>query len=179
MKEVFLNLERAANKMNLQITQSKTKYMPVTGKDCTSGPTYIEIGLYKFEAVCSFRYLGSEVNCKNGISDEIKKRVLAANKCLYGLRKHLKSQLIPRKTKIMMYKVLIRTVLSYASETWPLSRSDERLLTTFERRVLRYIFGPVEENGIWRRYNSELYKLFNEPDIIGFIKVKRLEWAGI
>jgi hypothetical protein len=62
-------------------------------------------------------------------------------------------------------------VLSYASETWPLSRSDERLLTIFERRIL----GPVEENGIWRkRYNHELYKLFNEPDIIGFIKVKGL-----
>jgi hypothetical protein len=23
-----------------------------------------------------------------------------------------------------------------------------------------------------------LYKLFNEPDITGYIKVKRLEWAG-
>jgi hypothetical protein len=28
-----------------------------------------------------------------------------------------------------------------------------------------------------RGINHELYKLFNEPDIIGFIKVKRLEWA--
>jgi hypothetical protein len=55
----------------------------------------------------------------------------------------------------------------------------ERLLSIFERRILRYIFGPVEGNGKWRkRYNLELYKLFNEPDIIGFIKVKRLEWAG-
>jgi uncharacterized Rossmann fold enzyme len=37
----------------------------------------------------------------------------------------------------------------------------------------------VEENGTWRRrYNQELYKLFNEPDITGYIKVKRLEWAG-
>jgi hypothetical protein len=38
----------------------------------------------------------------------------------------------------------------------------------------------VEENGTWRRrrYNHELYKLFNEPDIIAYIKVKRLEWAG-
>jgi hypothetical protein len=78
-----------------------------------------------------------------------------------------------------MYKVLVKPVLSYASETWPLSRSDERMLSIFERRILRYIFGPVEENGAWRkRYNLKLYKLFNEPDIIGFIKVKRLEWAG-
>jgi hypothetical protein len=37
----------------------------------------------------------------------------------------------------------------------------------------------VEENGTWRRrYNYELYKLFNEPNITGYIKAKRLEWAG-
>jgi hypothetical protein len=58
-----------------------------------------------------------------------------------------------------MYKVLVRPVLFDASENWPLSRLDERLLNIFERRILRYIFGPVEENGTWRRrYNHELYK---------------------
>jgi hypothetical protein len=78
-----------------------------------------------------------------------------------------------------MYKVLVRPVLSYAPETWLLSRLDERLLSIFEKRILRHIFGPVEENGTWRRrYNHELYKLFNESDIIRYIKVKRLEWAG-
>jgi hypothetical protein len=78
-----------------------------------------------------------------------------------------------------MYKALVRPALSYASETCPLSKLDERLLSIFERRILRYIFGPVEENGTWkRRYDHELYKLFNEPDITGYIKVKRLEWAG-
>jgi hypothetical protein len=78
-----------------------------------------------------------------------------------------------------MYKVLVRSMLSYASETWPLPRLDDRLLSIFERRILRCIFGPVEENGTWRRrYNHELYKLFNESDITGYIKVKRLEWAG-
>jgi hypothetical protein len=49
----------------------------------------------------------------------------------------------------------------------------------FERRILRYIFGPVEENGTWRKcYNFELYKLFIEADIVRFIKAKRLEWSG-
>jgi hypothetical protein len=33
--------------------------------------------------------------------------------------------------------------------------------------------------GTWRKnYILELYKLFNEPGIIKFTKVKRLEWAG-
>jgi hypothetical protein len=45
-----------------------------------------------------------------------------------------------------MYKVLVRPVLSYASETWPLSTLDEIVLSMFERRILGYIFGPVEEN---------------------------------
>jgi cell wall assembly regulator SMI1 len=32
--------------------------------------------------------------------------------------------------------------------------------------------------GTWRkRYNYELYKTFNEPNIVTYIKVKRLVWA--
>jgi hypothetical protein len=45
--------------------------------------------------------------------------------------------------------------------------------------VLRYIFGAKQENGTWRkRYNCELYEMFNEPNNVNYIKVKRLEWAG-
>jgi hypothetical protein len=68
-------LEKAARKMHLQINQGKTKYMPVTKKICTDGPTYLEIGPYKFETVYSFIYLGSEVNYKNDISVDIQKRI--------------------------------------------------------------------------------------------------------
>jgi hypothetical protein len=62
-------------------------------------------------------------------------------------------------------------------ETRPYREIGNRKI--FGRRILRYIFGPVEENGTWgKRYNLELYKLFNEPDIIRFINVRRFEWAG-
>jgi hypothetical protein len=37
----------------------------------------------------------------------------------------------------------------------------------------------VQENGVWRkRYNHELYELFNEPDIVKYIKINILGWAG-
>jgi hypothetical protein len=37
----------------------------------------------------------------------------------------------------------------------------------------------VQENGVWRkRHNHELYKLFNETDIVKYIKINRLGWAG-
>jgi hypothetical protein len=153
--------------------------MPPTRKMCTDGPTYFEICPYKFETVYRFTYLGSEVNYKNDINVDIKKRILSANRCFHGLRKRLKSHLISRKTKTLVYKVLVRPVLTHASEIWTPSKTDERLLSVFERRILRCMFGALQENGVWRkRYNHELYQLFNEPDIVKYIKINRLSWAG-
>jgi len=78
-----------------------------------------------------------------------------------------------------MYKVLNRPVLTYTSETWTLSKTNERRLSLFERKVLRRIFGAKQENGTWRkRYNYELHEIFNKPNIVIYIKVKRLAWAG-
>jgi len=56
--------------------------------------------------------------------------------------------LTSKNTKILMYKVLIRPVLTYASETWTLSKINEWRLGLFERRVLRCIFGAKQMNGI-------------------------------
>jgi len=50
-----------------------------------------------------------------------------------------------------MYKVLIRPVLTYVSETWTLSKTNEQWLSLFERKVLRCIFGAKQENGTWRK----------------------------
>ena len=44
---------------------------------------------------------------------------------------------------------------------------------------LRKIFGPICDNGKWRlRYNSELYSLYTDPDIIKTIKISKLRWTG-
>jgi hypothetical protein len=86
---------------------------------------------------------------------------------------------ISKNTKILMYKLLIRPVLTCASETWTLSKINKRRLGLFERRVLRCIFGAKQENGTWRKgYNYELYEMFKDSDIVVNIKAKRLAWAG-
>jgi len=164
--------------MNLFINQEKTKYMPVTKKSHANYPHHLEVGSYKFQVIHSSTYLGSDVNCNNDISKEIQKRILVVNRCFHRLRKYLRSHLTSKNTKILMYTVL-RPVLTCASETWTLSKTNERRLNLFERNVLRCIFGAKQENGAWRkRYNYELYEIFNEPNIVNYIKVKRLVWAG-
>jgi len=66
-----------------------------------------------------------------------------------------------------MYKALIRPVITYTSETWTLSKTNELRLILFERKVLRCIFGAKQENETWRRKcNYELYETFNEPNIV-------------
>jgi hypothetical protein len=50
-----------------------------------------------------------------------------------------------------MYKVLIRSVLTYASETWTLSKTDEQRVGLFERGLLRCIFGANQEHGVWQK----------------------------
>ncbi len=49
----------------------------------------------------------------------------------------------------------------------------------FERKILRAIFGLVQERGCWRtRYNFELYRLYRQPQAIQLIRSNRLRWLG-
>jgi hypothetical protein len=37
----------------------------------------------------------------------------------------------------------------------------------------------VRDKGQWRRrYNFEFYKLYDEPDLVKYIKINRLKWMG-
>jgi hypothetical protein len=78
-----------------------------------------------------------------------------------------------------MYRPIIRPVVTYGSETWCLAANDERSPRTWERKVLRKIYGPVYDNGIWRiRTNKELMALYKELDTVAEIKKARLGWFG-
>ncbi|GBN72425.1 hypothetical protein AVEN_273745-1 [Araneus ventricosus] len=78
-----------------------------------------------------------------------------------------------------LYKTLILPVLPYASDTWTLNVDVQLALETFERKVLRTIFGHVLEQGCWRtRYNFELYRLYEEPQVTKIIRSNRLRCLG-
>jgi hypothetical protein len=182
MTDNFVKLEDAANSMGLKINASKTKYMmarkgPLSNVMGANAP--IPVGAHQIETVDAFTYLGSLITADNNTSAEIKARLAAGNRCYYGLLRHLRSRLISRKTKVLIYKTLIRPVLTYASESWTLTKKDENTLLVFERKILRKIFGPTCDRGRWRiRYNHELQALYAEPNIVQFIKIQRLQWLG-
>ncbi|XP_067130443.1 uncharacterized protein [Centruroides vittatus] len=67
----------------------------------------------------------------------------------------------------------------YGSEAWTLTSKQEEQLRLFERKILRRIYGPVQERGEWRiRSNKELEDLYENSDIVTEIKRGRFRWIG-
>ena len=89
--------------------------------------------------------------------NEIRKMIQAANRAYASLTSIFKTRNIHHQSKITLYKVMIRQVITYGSETWTLNKQAANILSTFERRILRRIYGPIQVNGIWKmRHNEEM-----------------------
>lgn len=73
--------------------------------------------------------------------------------------------------------IYVVSVLMYGFEAWTLTKNNRKQLECFERKVLRKIFGAVKDNWLWRkRYNHEVYELYQDLDIMKTIKISRLRW---
>ena len=149
------------------------------GKTSTRLDQRVNVGNHNFEVVDEFIYLGSAINKNNNVSLEIKRRIVLANRCYFGLSKHFRDKALSRATKIQLYQTLIQPVLLYGAEAWVMSQADETALGVFERKILRKIYGPTIDNGEYRRrMNHELYQLYASIDIVKRIKMARLRWLG-
>jgi hypothetical protein len=65
-------------------------------------------------------YLNTCLTIKNEIRPEIQKGTATANRAYYVLHPILKSQSVYRNIKIIIYKTLIRPVITYGVEAWTL-----------------------------------------------------------
>jgi len=142
LKDTLVNTQKEARKRGLRINEDKTKYMEVTRAESNSG--HLRCGKYEFEHVKVFSYLGSQLNQTSSTSSEIQARILSGNRCCYAYGKLMKSRALNRSSKLKIYKSLIRPIVTYGCEAWTLTNRDEQYLRIFERRVLRKIFGPVQ-----------------------------------
>ena len=171
-------LEEEAARLGLTINKEKTKYMVNTrNKARWRNFTHFE----EYKSVGQFKYLGGIIMENNDVKEEIKARLAAGNKCYYIYQKKtFKSSLVTIKLKLLAYKTIIKPVVMYGSETWSLTKKDENLLNTWERKVFRRIFGAVCTNNEWRiRTNSELKEIYKAPTIVADIKARRLGWLGL
>lgn len=177
VKDTFTALKSGAAPLGLKVNESKTVYMVAPQQQ--NSPDHVTIDEERFEVVKNFKYLGSEINSTNDIGEEIKNRIASGNRSYYGLIKLFKSKTLNKQLKCKLYRQLVRPVVTYGSEAWCMTLNNELCLRVFEKKILRAIFGPTNDQGRWRRrYDFELKRLYKEQDIISFIKVNRLRWVG-
>jgi hypothetical protein len=172
-------VREAGIEFGLRINENKTKYMYTTRREISDSADTIMVAGMCVEVSSKFKYLGATITADNSVGNEIRERIMAGNRCYFALHGVFKSRNISRRSKLVVYRTVVRPVVMYGSETWTLLCRDEELLRRWERKILRKIFGPLYDGGTWRiRTNSELYELYNAPDIISEIKKGRLRWLG-
>jgi hypothetical protein len=67
----------------------------------------------------------------------------------------------------------------YESETWRLIKLEEKIIITWESKILRRIVGFKKEDGTWKiRTNKDLAELYNNADIVAEIRSRRIAWLG-
>jgi len=99
-----------------------------------------------YEGVAEFIYLGTLISNDNSVEKETQRRILAGNRTYFASISLYRSRLLSRATKIILYKTLIRPVVSCGAEAWTLTKKQEQALLIFERKIFRRIYGLKYEN---------------------------------
>ena len=92
-----------------------------------------------------------------------------------------KNKNIQKTLKLRLKNTTIDKTLTYATETWTLTKRDRKQLNIFERKLYRRILRPVYDNEKenWRILtNKEIYASVKIPTIIETIRLNRLRWFG-
>jgi transposase-like protein len=119
VNEVYEELKITAEKIGLNNNVNKTKAVLQT-RTQSRETEQLRISDHNIQVVDSFVYLDSCITKDNDEYIEIQRRLKLANKAYFSLLAAMRCKYNHKKTKVMLYKNLIRTVLTYGSETWTL-----------------------------------------------------------
>jgi hypothetical protein len=136
-------------------------------------PKGVTINGVTYEGAAEFIYLGTLISNDNSVEKEIQEHILAGNRTYFVTIRLFRSRLLSRATKILLYKTLIRPVVSYGAEALTMTKKDKQTLLVFERKIFTRIlvYGPKYGNGEWKsRMNGEPEEMGNGENRVKWIK---------
>jgi len=130
------------------------------------------------EGVAEFICLGTLIGNDNSMEKEIQRPIFTGNRTYFAAISLFRSRILSRATKIILYKTLIRSVVSYGAVVWTLTKKEQQDLLIFERKIFRRIYGPKYENRERKsRKNRELEEMSKGVNIVKWIK-GQISWLG-
>ena len=127
--------------LNMAISLNKTKSLTIS-RNYTKCD--VKLGDTMIEQVPKFNYLGVELSAKRYLKQEVRiQATKAANisGCFYNLvwlNKYMSTE-----SKVRIYKINVRPVLTYATETRAETTYTQQLLRTTEMKTIRAIHGKT------------------------------------
>ena len=99
----------------------------------------IKVNDEQVDDVEEFLYLGALLDKEGGATKDIQQRLSKARQTFYRLRRIWNSSEISRKTKIQLFKTIVRAVLMYGCEAWKLTKTEEKKLDAFQYKCMKRI----------------------------------------
>ena len=117
--------------MGLVINPDKTKYMRFSAspsRRSVKGSTINGV-TYEGGGESEFIYLGTLISNDNSVEKEIRD-ILTGNGTYFAAISLFRRRLLLRATKIILYKTLIRPVVTCGAEAWTVTKKEEQAVLT-------------------------------------------------
>lgn len=122
-----------------------------------------------------FCYLGDVIGAGGGCELASRARVRCAWGKFHELSPFLTERGASLKLKGKVYKACVRSVMVYASETWPMKLEDQQRLERAEMMMVRWMCGVTVKNTI---ASEELRKRLNIEQVSDVVRRGRIRWFG-
>ncbi|PZC79938.1 hypothetical protein B5X24_HaOG215620 [Helicoverpa armigera] len=152
-----------------QLHVGKTEYVACNSTD----PTSVCIDGNMVEQTDQVRYLGSVLHASGGIDCDVRARISAAWAKWREVSGVICDPKMPVKLKGQVYKSIIRPVLLYGSEAWPVLERHKQELRVTEMKMLRWMCGVTRKD---RVRNSRIRGSLHVRDIADKLQECRLRW---
>ena len=138
LQNIVTIIKNESEEVGLKMNIKKTKSMVITKK--SEVPKIdIRIDGKPIEQVSSFTYLGQLVTEDGRSEQEIRKRIGIAKSAFEKLSHIITNKKIQTKTRIRLARCFVWPKLTYACETWTLSKSLAKKIDAFEMWTYRRI----------------------------------------
>ena len=137
----------------------------------------VQVGPEKLEVVASFCCLGDRLSAGVGCEITVTTRVKTAWKKVREQLPVLTSRHLSYKTCGHVYSYCLQSTMLYASETWPLTKTNLQRLQSNDRAMIRQICSIKPEDVATVRSSELLSKL--ELDDLELILREREGFAGL
>ena len=163
-------LNTYAKSTGLKINVAKTKAMRM---NTNNQP--IEIDGTAVDDVKHFINLGTKVSETGGTNEDILRRLGHARLVYNKLKSVWNNNQFGGRTKMKLFKSNVLSVLLYDSETWKMTKSDEKILDTFLHKCIRSILKIHWPEKIT---STEARKRAGLEKISTIVKKRRWQWIG-